>query len=180
MPTTESWQIAEVPGPTKANTITKPEVVVAMIKRAKRPILVVGHKAADVDSNEEKSIDSLIEIADNSDTPVVATAHTVDQFLKRGFQPASWMPAVDIGNRLVDPDWKGLKGEGQHDLILIAGIPYYMEWLILSGLKHFAPQLKSISLDRFYQPHATWSFPNISIEEWRKSLKTIAEKLGGN
>lgn len=180
MKATESWQRAEVPGPTKANIITKPEIVVAMIKRAERPLLVVGHQSAEADSSDEKPIDLLIGIAESSGTPVVATAHLVREFLKRGYQPASWMSVVDIGNRLVDPDWKGLKGEGQHDLVLITGVPYYMEWLVLSALKHFAPQLKSISLDRFYQPQATWSFPNIAVEEWRNSLKTIAEKLGAN
>jgi len=178
MPITESWQTAEIPGPIKANIITKPEVVVAMIKRAERPLLVVGHKAVDGNPDEEKPIDYLIRIADRSKVPVVATAHLVGEFHKRGFQPTSWMPVVDVGNRLVDPNWKGLKDEGQHDLVLITGVPYYMEWLVLSALKHFAPQLKSISLDRFYQPHATWSFLNISVKDWQKSLKTISEKLG--
>ena len=112
--------------------------------------------------------------------PVVATAHLIGKFLERGFQPDASMPVMDIGNRLVDPSWKGLRGEGQHDLVLIVGVPYYMEWLILSALKHFAPNLKSASMDRFYQPNATWSFPNISVEDWQKSLKLIAGKTEGN
>ncbi|MFQ5822105.1 MAG: carbon monoxide dehydrogenase beta subunit family protein, partial [Candidatus Heimdallarchaeota archaeon] len=37
----EPWQKAEIAGPKKALLILKPEVVVAMVKRAKRPILVV-------------------------------------------------------------------------------------------------------------------------------------------
>jgi acetyl-CoA decarbonylase/synthase complex subunit epsilon len=51
-----------------------------------------------------------------------------------------------------DPEWKGLDGMGQYDLAMIVGVPYYMEWLILSALKHSAPDVKTISLDRFYQP----------------------------
>jgi acetyl-CoA decarbonylase/synthase complex subunit epsilon len=50
----------------------------------------------------------------------------------------------------------------QYDLALFVGFPYYMEWTILSGLKHFAPNLKTITLDNYYQPHASWSFPNMS------------------
>ncbi|MCK4885653.1 CO dehydrogenase/acetyl-CoA synthase complex subunit epsilon, partial [Candidatus Bathyarchaeota archaeon] len=38
----EPWQTAEIAGPKKALVITKPEVAAAMIKRAKRPILIVG------------------------------------------------------------------------------------------------------------------------------------------
>ena len=175
----EPWQTAEIPGPTKALVITKPEVVVAMVKRARRPILIVGHEAAAITISEEKLIDYAIRISKAAKTPVVATAHIISEFLKRGFQPAAWMPAVDIANRLRDSEWKGLDGLGQYDLALFMGIPYYMEWVILSSLKHFSSNLKTICLDRFYQPHATWSFPNISVKDWSEGLELIISKLGG-
>jgi acetyl-CoA decarbonylase/synthase complex subunit epsilon len=173
----EPWQTAEIPGPKKALVITKPEVVAAMVKRAKHPILVVGHKASEIDFEGTKLIDFIIELSKKCGVPVVATAHLISEFLKRGFKPAGFMPAVDVGNRLVDPAWMGIDGKGQHDLALFVGLPYYMEWTILSGLKHFAPHLKTITLDNVYQPHASWSFPNISHEEWEKTLKVIIEKV---
>ena len=175
----ESWQTAEVPGPTKALVITKPEVVVAMLKKAKRPILVVGHEAVDIDAGNEKLIDFTIRLAKTGHIPVVATAHIVGEFIKKGFPPAAWMPAVDIGNRLQDASWKGVDAKGTYDLLLILGLPYALEWLILSGLKNFASSLKLISLDRYYQPHAAWSFPNISLETWKENLSLITEKLRG-
>jgi len=175
----EPWQTAEIPGPKKALVITKPEVVVAMIKRAKRPILVVGHKASEIELENEKLIDYIIKLSKSANIPVVATAHIVGEFLKRGYKPAGYMPFVDIGNKLVDPEWKGLDGEGQYDLALFVGMPYYMEWVVLSGIKHFAQNLKTITLDRVYHPHASWSFPNISLKNWMENLKVIIEKLGG-
>lgn len=176
----EPWQTAEISGPKKAHVITKPAVVVAMMKRAKRPVLVVGHKAVETELGEEKAIDLAVRFAKAAEIPVVATAHIVGEFIKRDFHPAAWMPALDIANRLKDPEWKGVDDRGRHDLALFMGIPYYMEWLILSGLKHFAyKHLTTISLDRFYQPHATWSFPNVSPEDWHKYLKVIVEKLRG-
>ncbi len=176
MATAESWQTAEVPGPKKALIISKPEVVVAMVKRARRPVLIVGHKAVEVEMEGEKLIDYTIKIASSMRISVVATAHTIKGFLERGFEKAFCMPIVDITNRLQDIDWKGLDGKGQYDLVLIVGIPYYMDWLVLSSLKHFS-KLKTISLERFYQPNATWSFPNISVEEWIKSLNKIVSGL---
>jgi acetyl-CoA decarbonylase/synthase complex subunit epsilon len=173
----EPWQTAEIAGPKKALVITKPEMVAAMVERAKLPILIVGHEAAEIMLEGETLIDYLIRFAGGTDIPVVATAHVVKEFIDRGFQPTAWMPVVDIANRLRDPDWKGLDGKGQYDVALFIGIPYYMEWLILSGLKHFSSKLKTISLDRFYQPHASWSFPNISLEEWKKNLSVIENKL---
>lgn len=179
MATAEPWQTAEIPGPKKAFVITKPEVATAMIKRAKRPILIVGHKAAETELEDKKLIDYMIELAKKANIPVVATAHIVKEFLKREYQPAGYMSAVDIGNRLTDPEWSGLDGEGQYDLALFVGLPYYMEWTILSGLKHFAPNLKTITLDNVYQPHASWSFPNISAKDLTENLKVIIEKIGG-
>ena len=106
----EPWQTAEIAGPKKAHVITKPAVVVAMIKKAKRPILTVGYKTVEIELGEKKAIDSVINLAKAAEIPVVATAHTVGEFLKRGFHQAGWMSAMDIGNRLKDPDWSGLDG----------------------------------------------------------------------
>ena len=50
---------------------------------------------------------------------------------------------MDIGNRLVDSEWKGIDGKGPHDLALFVGLPYYMELTILSGLKHYAPHTQN-------------------------------------
>ena len=170
---------AEIPGPKKALVITKPKVVSAMIRRAKKPLLIVGHEAAEIQLKNGKLIDYMIRIAKSGRIPVVATAHIQGEFQKRGFKAVSWMPAVDIANRLRDLEWKGLDDKGQYDLALFVGLPYYMEWLILSGLKHFSSNLRTISLAMHYQPHASWSFPNLSVDDYEKSLEIIVKELGG-
>jgi acetyl-CoA decarbonylase/synthase complex subunit epsilon len=176
----EPWQKAEIAGPKKALLILKPEVVAAMVKKAKRPLIVVGHLAAEDYSEDAKMIDYAIRISNTAGIPVVATAHVVSEFIKRGFNSAAHMTAMDIGDRLADSEWKGLDGNGPYDLALFMGLPYYMEFVILSGLKHFSTNLKTISLDRFYNPHASWSFPNLSIKDWKDNLEIIVNKLGGN
>jgi acetyl-CoA decarbonylase/synthase complex subunit epsilon len=175
----EPWQKAEIAGPKKALLILKPEVVVAMIKKAKRPILIVGHHAAEGYSDDVKMVDYAIRLSKAAGIPIVATAHTVSEFIKRDFQSAAFMPAMDIGSRLSDPEWQGLDGKGPYDLALFMGLPYYMEFVILAGLKHFSTSLKTISLDRFYNPHATWSFPNLSVKDWNESFEIMLSKLGG-
>jgi len=175
----EPWQKAEIAGPKKALLILKPEVVVAMVKKAKRPILIVGHQAAEEYSEEANMIDYAIRLSKTAKIPIVATAHTISNFSKRGFQSADSMPAMDIGSRLKDPEWKGLDGKGSYDLALFMGLPYYMGFVILAGLKHFSTNLKTISLDRFYNPHATWSFPNLSVKYWSESFEKMLSRLGG-
>lgn len=175
----EPWQTAEITGPKKALLILKPDVVVALVKRAKRPLLVVGHLAAEAESEYEGVIEDTIRLSRAAAVPVVATAHTVKAFLQGGFQPAATMSAMDIGNRLQDASWMGLDGVGPYDLAVFLGLPYYMAFVLLSALKHFAPRLTTLSLDRYYTPHATWSFPNLKIAEWRDSFEIILRKLEG-
>jgi len=173
----EPWQTAEIAGSMRALPITNPEVVVTAVKRSKRPVLVVGHEAVEEDLTDGKPIDYAIQMAELAEVPIVATAHIIGEFSKRGFQKASWMPVVDIANRLKDPEWRGLDGQGRYDLALFMGLQYYLEWVVLSGLKHFAPHVKTISLDRYHQPHANWSFSNMTVEDWERQLKAIVVQL---
>jgi len=175
----EPWQTAEIAGPQKANVIPKAEVVAAMIKRAKRPILVVSYLSTKTNKDTGKMIEYAIRMNKACGIPIVATAHTIKDFVKQGFNQATQMNAMDIGNRLKDPTWNGLDGKGPYDVALFMGLPYYMEFVILSGLKHFSKNLKTISLDRYYNPHASWSFPNLKTEEWNQSFETIINNLGG-
>jgi acetyl-CoA decarbonylase/synthase complex subunit epsilon len=175
----EPWQTAEIAGPKKALLILKPEVVVAIVKRAKNPVLIVGHLATETGTEYDHILDYAIRINKSAGIPVVATAHTAKEFFKKGFQPTACMSAMDIGNRLQDPSWTGLDGLGPYDLALFMGLPYYMEFVILSALKHFNSNLKTISLYRFYNPHATWSFPNLKVKDWHESSEVILSKLDG-
>jgi acetyl-CoA decarbonylase/synthase complex subunit epsilon len=175
----EPWQCAEIAATKKANPITKPEIAVAMIKKAQRPLLIVGSNATERYMGGKQLIDHLIDFANASNVPVVATAHMVGEFLKRGYQPAGFMNAMDIGQRVVDPEWQGLDGKGHPDLVLFVGLPYYVESLMLSGLKHFAPDLKTMTLDNLFHPHASWSFPNATLEEWAANLTVMTSKFNG-
>jgi len=174
----EPWQTAEIAGPTKAFAIMKPEVIVTMIRQAIRPILVVGHLATKTDSENGKMINYAIRLNKNAGIPIVATAHTIREFVKKDFHSVVSMSAMDIGNRLKDSNWNGLDGKGPYDLVLIMGLPYYMEFVILSGLKHFSKNLTTVSLYRYYNPNANWSFPNLEVEAWKQSFEIIINKLG--
>lgn len=175
----EPWQCAEIASTKKANPIQKPEIAVAMIKKAAHPLLIVGSNVVTRTLEGKPVIDFIIDLAKASKVPVVATAHIVGEFVKRGYQPAAFMNAIDISNRVVDPSWQGLDGKGHPDLVMYVGLPYYMEALILSGLKHFAPDLKTMTLDNMYHVHASWSFPNANSETWAANLKVMTTQFNG-
>ena len=176
----EPWQCAEIASTKKANPIQKPDIAVALIKRAARPLLIVGSNATERFMQGRPLIDYVIAFANASKVPVVATAHMVGEFVKRGYQSAAFMNAMEIGQRIVDPEWKGLDGKGHPDLVIFVGLPYYMEALILAGLKHFAPDLKTMTLDNLFHVHASWSFPNATLEDWAANLKVMTSKFENN
>jgi acetyl-CoA decarbonylase/synthase complex subunit epsilon len=176
----EPWQCAEIATSKKANPIMKPEIAAAMIKKASRPLLIVGSNATERFMEGKPLIEFIIDLAKAGNLQVNATAHMVGEFIKRGYTPAAHMNAMEIGQRVGDPTWMGLDGKGHPDLVIMVGMPYYMQALILAGLKHFAPDLKTMTLDNLFHVHASWSFPNASLEEWANNLKVITSKLGGN
>jgi len=173
----ESWQRAEIPGPKKALVMKDPKVAYAMIKRAKHPVLVLGELADEVKVGDGTLLEYAASLHKATGITVVATAAYVKKLSSLGVE-APWMPLTDVGNRLADESFEGFDGRGVHDLALFLGFRYYSAWLILSGLKHFAKHLKTISLDRFYQPHASWSFPNLRHEDWERYLLELSDMLG--
>jgi acetyl-CoA decarbonylase/synthase complex subunit epsilon len=171
------WQTGNYPGEHQAKLVT-PEVAAKLIKKAKRPLFVGGSLLLG-DLNGKPLIDYAMEIAKASKMPVVAVAHTKKKFLENGFHPTASMPVINLVDRLKDPEWKGVKGEGQHDLVVFMGVLYYMGSQGLSTLKHFAPHLTTITICRFFHPNANFSFGNMDDKKWTESLNTLIKNLKG-
>jgi CO dehydrogenase/acetyl-CoA synthase complex epsilon subunit len=176
---TTPWQKAEIPGPKSGVPLHGPKNLISLLNNSKNPLLIIGHRATEIDLGKRKLIDYLLDLARGRTISVIATAHTIKEVTNRGFHEASSMPLMDIANRLRDSEWRGPNETEAYDLILFAGFPYYMEWLVLSGLKNMSPQLKTISLDGQYQPNASFSIPNLppsKLHEFFESSLKIGEK----
>jgi acetyl-CoA decarbonylase/synthase complex subunit epsilon len=169
-------QTAEIAGPKKAFIIPKPEVAASMIKRAKRPLLVIGSKSVKTKTKDGDLVDTAIRLLKKEIT-IAATGHLISEFIKRNVSGVNSTPLMNLGDRLRDPNWTGFDGKGQYDIVVFAGIPYYLEWLVLNGLKSFAMDLRTISLDRNYQPNASWSLGSMKEEEWKEVLDKIVSSL---
>jgi acetyl-CoA decarbonylase/synthase complex subunit epsilon len=168
----KAWNLADVAGPKQAR-VTKPEIIAALVKKAKRPLLVVGAEILN-----DGVIDRVIEIGKKG-IPIAATAHTIKTFLEKGFKPASSDLGVhEVTNLLKDPEWKGFDGKGNYDMVIFLGINYYLASRMLSTLKHFAPHLRAYSLDRYYHVNAEMSLENIfEDQKFLEALDTFINKL---
>lgn len=157
-------------GTKTATVIEKPAVLAALVRRARRPLLVVGHRVLIVGGDGEHAIDLLARWAQRASIPVAATGDTAPALRERRVEPARCISAMNLGQRLVDPSWAGIDGAGAHDVVFIAGLSYALEWTLLSGLRHGTAPLVTVSLSPAYEPHASFSLPNLSWADWRSLI----------
>ncbi len=172
----EPWQKAEIAGPIKAVPIKDPKALATIIKKYKKPIIIVGHLISKVEGMD--LVEYIIDLAKTIDADVVVTNTLIRKFHERGFKRATYMPALEIIDRLRDPLWRGIHGDGNYDLAIFIGFQYYYEWLLLSSLKHFAyERLDTISLGPYFQPNAKWTVPTLPLNTWYKYLTDLKDSL---
>ena len=136
-----------------------------IIKKADRRIVITGAQL--------KEVDEAIKLADGA---LVVAPNTLPQFREKGADVVP-MNKVNITNLLRDrSEWKGFDGKGLYDLAIYMGSPYYYESQMLSCLKHFS-SCKTMSVSRFYQPNADYSFDNMSEDKWKKALDELISSM---
>jgi acetyl-CoA decarbonylase/synthase complex subunit epsilon len=149
-----------------------------LIRRAKRPLLVVGPLLLKSLPDGKLLLEYALDIAKAAGIPICATAHTRGKIVELGVQPDCVYDVVEIINALKDPDWQGVKKEGNHDLVMFFGIRSDLGNQGLSTLKHFAPHLKTMTLCLHYFPHANYSLPNFKKDaKWQEFLESLIANL---
>ncbi len=150
-----------------------------LIQKAKRPLWVLGPLLSEWSFDGKLLIEYALEIAKTANIPICATDIVKGKMVELGTKPDSVYDAVEIVNHLKDPDWQGVKKEGNHDLVIFFGIRSDLEEQCLSVLKHFAfNHLKTMTLDKYYFPHANYSLPNFKKDEqWKAFLEDLISEL---
>jgi acetyl-CoA decarbonylase/synthase complex subunit epsilon len=179
MTTTLPYHRVNVLTGTKAARIIEDADEYAMlVKKAKRPLLVLGPKILTKSVEGRPLVEYAVDIAKTLDIPICATAHTKKKLLEMGVEPASSYDIIEILNHLKDPGWKGVKKEGNHDLVMFLGFRTDLGEQGLSTLKHFASHLKTMTLCPYYYPHASYSLPNFKKDsQWKEFLDSFITNL---
>jgi acetyl-CoA decarbonylase/synthase complex subunit epsilon len=152
------FEMAQIPGPEMAKCF-KPVVMGAIIKKAKRPLLVVGAELFD----DPIMFDKMIEMG-KMGIPIAATAHSVKGFVDKGYLDNVYQIGLHpLTANLRFPDWMGMDGKGQYDVVIFMGIFYKFANAMFSTLKNFNRDIKRISIDRYYHVNANMTFGNMAF-----------------
>lgn len=172
------WQTGNIVGPKNALVLT-PEHCARLLRAAKRPLIVVGAHATKPSVGLPDLTEYALHLARVLKAQVAASPTIESQFTSSGKTQVFGLGLEDLTNRLKDKEWKGFHGKGPYDYVLLIGGVYYFESQMLATLKHFAPHIRTVSVDRFYQPNASFSFPNMDVDKWKDGLNIMIKELGG-
>jgi len=170
-----AWDEAEVRGPKTAYILT-PENCGKMLRRAKRLLIIVGGNILDDEYTKVGMVNIIERIANKLGATLAISPGVFRAF--QNYNGTKYMVNVEsVVERLLDAHWMGFDGGGKYDFILFVGGLYPFQSMMLSSLKHFAPTLRTISIERYYHPNATFSLENLSFEKWREGLEALLKAL---
>jgi len=166
-------------GTRTAKLIEDPVEYAKQITKADRPLLVLGPRLSKLTLGGRLLLEYAMDIAKAKNIPTCATATLKSKMTELGVKPDSVYDVVEIIHALKDTDWKGVRQEGNHDLVIFFGFRTDLGNQGLSVLKHFAPHLKTMTLCKYYYPHADFSLPNLrKDDEWKAFLENLIDSLG--
>lgn len=167
---TRPFDTANIPGP-KMALIAKPKTVVTHIKKANRPLLIVGPDLTDA------MFERVLKFKEKGKIQVVATGSAIKKFIEaEKADQVKYSVLHELTQYLLDPEWPGFDGKGSYDLVLFIGSIYYHGSQMMAALKNFAPHIRTIAIDRYYHPNANMSFPNLWMKE-PEYIKLLDEVL---
>ena len=162
------FNTGNIPGPKMAKAVM-PAVPGKMLARAKRPLLIVGSEVHDIDV-----LARAITIGQTG-IQIAAVGNSYTSMGDKGLD-VHYINMHALASYLCDPNWKGLDGKGNYDLVVFFGITYYYASQAISALKNFS-NIKVISIDKYYHPNADMSFGNLKDDVFIAALDEVIKEL---
>ncbi len=150
----QPWITGNVPG-SKLATIVDESGAVRIIKRAKKAAIVVGAEA------DEKVINYVKKMQKFGIT-IIPSCNSSKFFEK--IQCRSILEVV-----------KEVREEEKYDLIIFIGMRYFFASQLLSALKD--SNAKTLDISGKFQPNASYSFDNLTEEEWEEKMEKLVKLL---
>ncbi|MFQ5819430.1 MAG: CO dehydrogenase/acetyl-CoA synthase complex subunit epsilon [Candidatus Heimdallarchaeota archaeon] len=162
------WQVGNVPGWVVARKLTG-ESLERLVKKATNPLLIVSK----LDDFEMDVSVKFIKKLEERGSTIVFTPWAVKTFqVYDDINCDEILGMVEVTDRIVKEIYIGSKTKN-FDLIIFLGGLYYHQSQMLSAVKNFATHLTTVSLTRYFQPNATYSFPNLKEKRWISEMESM-------
>jgi len=168
-----SWSKSHHAGPMRALPVDS-DVAARILEKSDNPVIVIGARIKEQNGEVLKRI---IKLATTRKIPIVATAHSGKFLMEEGFKNYVEMGVVEATNLLADPEWKGVDGAGNYDLVIVLGAHLDLMNATFQTLKNFT-DIDSLCLDRYFMVNANYSFPNLTEKLWLSDLDEMMANLG--
>jgi acetyl-CoA decarbonylase/synthase complex subunit epsilon len=162
------FDTGNIPGPKMAKAVM-PAVPGKMLARAKRALLIVGSEVHD------KEVLARAVAIGQRGIQIAAVGNSYTSLGDKGLD-VHYVNMHALASYLCDPNWKGLDGKGNYDLVVFFGITYYYASQAISALKNFS-NIKVISIDKYYHPNADMSFGNLKDDIFIAALDEVIKEL---
>ncbi|NJD78578.1 MAG: CO dehydrogenase/acetyl-CoA synthase complex subunit epsilon [Candidatus Methanoperedens sp.] len=162
------FNTGNIPGPKMARAVM-PAVSGKMLAKAKRPLLIVGSQVHDAD------VLAKVVAIGKAGIQIAAVGDAYTSLGDKGID-VHYANLHALASYLCDPNWPGLDGKGNYDLVVFFGITYYYASQAISALKNFS-NTKVVSLDKYYHPNAYMSFGNLKRDVFLGALDEVIKEL---
>lgn len=162
------FDTGNIPGPRMARAVM-PAVTGKMLAKARRPLLIVGSQVHD-----EDVLARAVAIG-KTGIQIAAVGNAYKSLGDKGLD-VHYANMHALASYLCDPNWRGLDGKGNYDLVVFFGITYYYASQAISALKNFS-KTRVISMDKYYHPNADMSFGNLKKDVFIEALDMVIAEL---
>jgi CO dehydrogenase/acetyl-CoA synthase epsilon subunit len=168
----EYWLKGDIPpGPIKATVITDISRVAEIIKKNIGQIAIfIGSAIKDVEDTVGDVVSRIAELSIAINAPIITSdSNIVKKLTDIGFKNYIILFPLEMVRKISRGELK------QYRLLIFIGHRYAYQWLLLNHIKHYRPDIQTLSLDPYPQPNATWTLPPLPLNIWYKNFVQLIE-----
>jgi CO dehydrogenase/acetyl-CoA synthase epsilon subunit len=169
----EYWLYGDIPpGPIKASVITDIKTALDVINRFRNRLMAIGSQISRLkDLTSQDLIEKILSIAQGLNAFIATSSTEVVKILNtKDVKSYEIVFPLELAKKVARSNF---------DIIMFIGYPYAYEWLILNYIKNYMPNVKTLSLEPYAQPNATWTLTSLPLQIWYKNICSLESMLKG-
>jgi len=150
-----------------------PDETAKLLREEKKKLLLAGSLCPILEVGGKKLLDYVVEVAKLTATPIAATGSTSFSLKGNKEVKAKKMMAADLVNFMRTDKWEEPITPERPELLVLFGYYPDIARMLISTIRDG----KTMILDNRYMDGATYSAPDLPLDEWAKFLNKLIDNL---